>query len=108
MSFLSICIIENCMLRDLRKKAEYEDGKKVSEKNVVDVVFLGDKPLTCEISPDMIPSLKIGVWGAARIHEVSAMDPRQWTSDDGRSGISFRKMSGAFVLEKFAENPQGK
>lgn len=108
MAFLSITIIPDCMLRDIRKKAEYEDGKKVAEKNVVDIVFLGDKPVTCEISPDMVQRLKVGVWGAARIQSVSAMDPRAWNSDDGRSGITFRMASGNFVLESFAETPAGK
>lgn len=108
MSFQSTMILENCMLQDLRKKSEYENGHKIGEKTVVDVVFLGDKPLTCEVAPDKASSLKLHVWGAARILEMSVMDPRSWTSDDGRTGFSFRKLSGNFVLLDFAQSPGNK
>lgn len=62
MAFQTVTIIENCMLQGIRKKAEYDGNKKIGEKNVVDVVFVGDKPVTCDITPEMVSSLKTGVW----------------------------------------------
>lgn len=105
MAFNLTVLIENCMLQDLRKKSEFENGQKTGEKTVVDVVFLGDKPLTCEVPADMVSGLKLHTWGVVRIAELSVMNPREWTTDDGRTGFSYSKVSGKFMFIEFAQNP---
>ena len=104
MAFRSFCSIDNCVLQDLRKKSEYENGKKVGEKTVVDIVFFGDRPLTCEVPADKVSSLKLNLMGTVSFFESSVVFASEWNTADGRSGYSFKKQSSGFVFSDFVPN----
>lgn len=106
--FRSEVIIDNCQLGEVKERWIYENGKPSEKKRLtVSILVLGDKPIEADVTREQSVTLKLGIWGACRLHVVSEMTAIPY-SRDGRSGVSYVKTDRDLVFKEFAIKPLDK